>query len=93
MQISPPEREPLLDFARFQLRNRGLDAEAAEDLVQDAYVEWCAASAVSDPAAWLRGCIRNMVRALIRQERGERPADPLEVGHLSLDEPWARGGS
>ena len=87
------ERDQLVELARAALRDYGLSMEAAEDLVQDAYVAWCAADAVRDPGAWLAGTIRNLVRVRARRARGLRLADPLETPHLSLDEPWARGGS
>jgi DNA-directed RNA polymerase specialized sigma24 family protein len=85
------ERDRLIEHARRSLREHGLPPADAEDLVQDAYVAWCASDAVRDPLNWLFGAIRNLARVRARRQAGLRPSDPLERGCLSLDEPWARG--
>lgn len=95
LRISEPlvDRAQLLGLARQALRDHGLPAGGAEDLVQDAYVAWCTADAVRDPGAWIAGAIRNLARVQARRAGGLRLADPLDGPHLSLSEPWARGGS
>lgn len=93
MQDPLAARAHLVEFGARVLREHGQPADGAEDLVQDAYEAWCEAVAVRDPGAWLRGCMRNLARSAARRSRGERPHDPLEERHLSLDAPWARGGS
>ncbi len=84
----------LVRLARRELSARYLDAQLAEDLIEDATVRWLTARiqyvSPRQARAWFRTTIRRMV-----VDRVRRPTFDVmdQVGVSSLDEPWARGGS
>lgn len=82
--------------AGLELRRLGLELEA-DDVVQDACLRWEeAVESVRRPDAqlrWLKTTVSHLVADAGRRWAGERPGDPLERAHLSLDTVWARGGS
>lgn len=80
----------LIVAAQLQLRNRNLDEQLAEDLVQEAMARWVTVSpeyrGERPLYGWLKKTIANLVADIARR----RP-DALDHSAFSLDEPWARG--
>lgn len=79
----------LVRMARGELSRRHLDAQLAEDLVQEAVIRWLTSGtrwwSERQARAWFRTVIRRMV-----VDRVRRPTyDVLDQEPFSLDDDWA----
>jgi Sigma-70 region 2 len=83
-------RSSLITAARYQLQNRGLDEQLAEDLVQEAIARWCARAREFRDHHQLYGWLRKTISWLAAE--GLRRRDLLDRGCASLDEPWHEPG-
>src|ERR1700674_224140 len=80
----------LIVAAQLQLRNRNLDEQLAEDLVQEAMARWIAAAPEYRGERPLYGWLKTTIPRLAAEIARRRP-DVLDHCSYSLDEPWARG--
>jgi hypothetical protein len=83
-------RPNLIKTARYQLQNRGLDEQRAEDVVQDAFARYFDRAPEYRGPHQLGGWLRKTIGWIAAE--GLRRRDVLDQrGLFSLDQPWDRG--